>query len=186
LPGTGVNAFIELKADSARSNEGLYSLSSSHPSLPSALQVFASGGGGLVLSASSGTYIPSLATGTGNNPVCYTGSTGQLTHGNGSGCNISARRFKQDISESPYGLDAILQLEPVQFRYRPDTMIDSLGRTHLGFIADDVARVMPEVVTFNAEGQPHGLDYQGVIAALVRSIHELHREMATYRNREGQ
>ena len=57
--------------------------------------------------------------------------------------NASDRRLKQKIKSTKYGLDEVLKLEPV------DYVLKSNGLEQIGFIAQDVKPLIPEVVTGN-------------------------------------
>lgn len=53
----------------------------------------------------------------------------------------SDRRLKKDINPLNYGLDAVMKLKPVSYRW-----IEGKQDTKLGFIAQDVESVVPEIV----------------------------------------
>ena len=57
----------------------------------------------------------------------------------------SDRRLKKDIANSAYGLAAINQLIPRTYKHR-DVSKEMMG-TQIGFIADEVESVIPEVVS---------------------------------------
>ena len=57
----------------------------------------------------------------------------------------SDRRLKKDIANSTYGLAAINQLIPRTYKHR-DVSKEMLG-TQIGFIADEVESVIPEVIS---------------------------------------
>ena len=57
----------------------------------------------------------------------------------------SDRRLKKDIANSTYGLAAINQLIPRTYKHR-DVSKEMIG-TQIGFIADEVESVIPEVVS---------------------------------------
>jgi hypothetical protein len=62
---------------------------------------------------------------------------------------ISGAETKQDIEPYTRGLDAILNLNPVQFRYRPGTPFataDEPSQPLFGLIADEVRPFVPEIV----------------------------------------
>ena len=57
---------------------------------------------------------------------------------------FSDRNTKNDIRELNLGLDEILRLNPVSFKYNDN--ISANNRTHLGLIAQDVENIIPQVV----------------------------------------
>jgi hypothetical protein len=65
----------------------------------------------------------------------------------GSWLTFSDRRVKEDIAPYEHGLEAILALAPVQFRYRAGTpFADARHTVRLGLVAQDVEPVLPEIV----------------------------------------
>jgi hypothetical protein len=111
-----------------------------------------------------------LNTGTGGNYLCIDPITGEILRGNGSACTASSMRFKDNVNDISYGLDAVLRLRPVSFTYKPE--MNSGTSTHLGFIAEEVAGVIPELVSRNTNGEVQGLDYPTVTAVLTKAIQE--------------
>lgn len=78
--------------------------------------------------------------------------------------NTSSRRFKTNIRPLENALDKVLQMQGVTFEWK-----DS-GLPSMGLIAEDVARVAPEVVVTDEAGDPAGIDYGRVSALLVESV----------------
>ena len=79
----------------------------------------------------------------------------------------SDRRLKTGIRDIERGLDAVLDLRPVSFTWREDG--DSAS---LGLVAQDVADVLPEVVSVPDGDGPLGVDYTELVAVLVDAIQE--------------
>lgn len=96
--------------------------------------------------------------------------------------STSDRREKKEIQPLQYGLNQLMQLKPVTFKWN-NPQIDNSNK-HLGFIAQDLQEVLPEVVVdsewIEVEGQGKvwkkapllGVSYAEVIPVLVRSIQE--------------
>jgi hypothetical protein len=62
---------------------------------------------------------------------------------------ISGLETKQDVAPYTRGLDAVLQLNPVSFRYKPGTPFaspDEPSKPLFGLIADEVKPIVPEIV----------------------------------------
>jgi len=77
----------------------------------------------------------------------------------------SDRRLKENIRKIGYGLEAIEKLRPVQFLKQ--------GKESLGFIAQEVNEVIPEVVeNAGKEEVMAGLRYTEIIPVLVKAIQE--------------
>ena len=58
----------------------------------------------------------------------------------------SDARIKQDIVPYSTGLAAVLQLNPVEYSFIPETGLDSTRR-HIGVIGQEVQPIMPEMIT---------------------------------------
>lgn len=84
----------------------------------------------------------------------------------------SDRRLKTDIEELDGGLDAVLDLRPVSYRWRNDG-----DETKLGLIGQEVADVLPEVVELPEGDDGYlGLDYDEIVAVLIDAIQEQQAE----------
>jgi hypothetical protein len=94
--------------------------------------------------------------------------------------NPSDERLKDDITDLQYGLNEILQLRPVSYNWKNDTI--NQGK-QFGFIAQEVQEIMPELIseftTFEDEEEVVrlGLDKEGIYATLVNAIKELKAEI---------
>jgi len=114
-------------------------------------------------------YDPTLpSTGT-NNPLCWAAS-GLF------GTCTSSIKYKEDISQLDLGLSVVERLNPVQFRWK------SNGEEDIGFIAEDVEKVNPILVTYN-DGRIQGVKYQQLTAVLVSAIKELNKVNKELRSR---
>jgi hypothetical protein len=82
----------------------------------------------------------------------------------------SDRRLKTDIRDLEGGLDAVLDLRPVSYTRRDDG-----DDTHLGFVGQEVADVVPEVVNDPDDGYL-GLDYMELVAVLVDAVQDQQAE----------
>jgi hypothetical protein len=87
------------------------------------------------------------------------------------GGNVSASAYttrsdfnlKDDIFDLKYGLNDILKLQPVEYIYK------SNGSKQLGFIAQDIGTILPEVVSFE---ESMSVNYQAIIPILTKAIQE--------------
>jgi hypothetical protein len=90
--------------------------------------------------------------------------------------DVSDRRLKKDIRSLDSALDKILSTEGVSFVMKNDPE----ERTEIGVIAQDVEKVLPElVVTKNDEMQSKSVNYIGFIGYLIESIKEIYVQMMT-------
>lgn len=79
----------------------------------------------------------------------------------------SDERLKKDIEELPYGLEHIEALRPVAYKFKKGEDV-----VKLGFIAQEVKEVLPEVVD-GAEETNYGVSYDEIIPVLVKAVQEL-------------
>ncbi|MGA7304376.1 MAG: tail fiber domain-containing protein [Rhodothermales bacterium] len=81
----------------------------------------------------------------------------------------SDRRLKQAITPIGYGLRDVMRLEPVTYEWRAHPE----QGTKLGLIAQDVAPIIPEVISGSAdENKFLGLNYAELVPVLVKAIQE--------------
>ncbi len=93
--------------------------------------------------------------------------------------NVSDRKFKTNIHPIEKPLEKIMQLNGVNFNWINKSWGD---KSQIGFIAQDVEKVLPEVVTKN--GDNYGMQYAPIAALLVegmkaqqKKIDELEKEI---------
>jgi hypothetical protein len=94
-------------------------------------------------------------------------SAGQL------GTVSSSRRFKDDIKPMDRSSEAILGLKPVTFHYKSD----SKGTPKFGLIAEQVARVNPDLVVRDEQGEVYTVRYEAVNAMLLNEFLKEHGQM---------
>ncbi len=103
-----------------------------------------------------------------------------LTVGQGKGAafadswsTYSSRRWKTNIQTLPNALAKVEQLRGVTYELK-----DS-GRHEIGVIAEEVGQVVPEVVTFEANGKDaQGVDYSRLTAVLIEAMKEQQLQIA--------
>lgn len=96
----------------------------------------------------------------------------------------SARRFKQDIVPMDLVIDDVLALEPVCFRAKVDVQAWQEGKTpeptcEPGFIADDLVGTSLEPFVQFTNGEPAGIHYDRVAAALIPVLQDLHHRVTS-------
>lgn len=76
------------------------------------------------------------------------------------------------------GLELIRKLKPAIFRYKPNHTEDN--RKHFGFIAQDIAEILPMdefmIVKLDDQGY-HTLDHGQLVAPLVKAVQELSKQV---------
>jgi trimeric autotransporter adhesin len=108
------------------------------------------------------TFIAGIA-GTGlTGAQVVVNSTGKL------GVVTSSARFKNDIKPLKDASEAILKLKPVMFRYKKE--IDPDAACQFGLVAEEVDKVMPELVIHDEEGKPFTVHYDAVNAMLLNEF----------------
>ena len=95
-----------------------------------------------------------------------------VVDGNGQlGTVASSARFKKNIKPMDKTSEAILALKPVSFQYRSD----SKGTPQFGLIAEEVAKVNPDLVVRNRNGEIYSVRYEAVNAMLLNEFLKEHR-----------
>jgi hypothetical protein len=84
----------------------------------------------------------------------------------------SSARWKTDIQTMDGALAKVLQLRGVSYEYTPTQKRD------IGMIAEEVGRVVPEVVTYETNGiDAQSIDYARLTAVLVEAVKEQQQEI---------
>ncbi|MGH9805752.1 MAG: tail fiber domain-containing protein, partial [Terriglobia bacterium] len=96
--------------------------------------------------------------------------TGQL------GVRASSARFKEAIKPMDKASEALLALKPVTFRYKKE--LDPNAIPQFGLIAEQVAKVDPDLVARDVEGKPFTVRYDEVNAMLLNEFLKEHRKVA--------
>ena len=91
------------------------------------------------------------------------------------GVMTSSARYKEAIQPMREASEAILSLEPVTFRYRKE--FDPAAVPQFGLIAEQVAKVDPDLVARDEEGKPYTVHYEAVNAMLLNEFLKEHRKL---------
>ena len=91
-------------------------------------------------------------------------SAGQL------GTLSSSRRFKNEIKPMDSASEALLALKPVTFQYKSD----KTGTPQFGLIAEEVAKVNPDLVVRDKDGEIYTVRYDAVNAMLLNEFLKEH------------
>ena len=96
----------------------------------------------------------------------------------------SSERFKDEIKPMNKASEAILALKPVTFRYKKE--IDAEHTLRFGLVAEEVAKVNPDLVVRDKNGEIYTVRYDQVNAMLLNeflkehsTVQELKKEIAT-------
>ena len=93
----------------------------------------------------------------------------------------SSRRYKEEITPMEKASEPILRLKPVTFRYKKD--VDPDQALSFGLIAEDVARINPELITRDKDGKPQTVRYEAVNAMLLNEFLKEHRKVQQQEDR---
>ena len=89
------------------------------------------------------------------------------------GTTTSSARYKEAIKPMDQTSEAILGLKPVTFHYKSD----SKGTPQFGLIAEEVARVNPDLVVRDENGEIYTVRYEAVNMMLLNEFLKAHRKM---------
>jgi hypothetical protein len=96
----------------------------------------------------------------------------------GDWTNASDRRLKSQIQPINYGLKELMQLQPSTYT------VNATGEKHIGFIAQDLKKIVPEVVSGTEgdmkNGETLGVSYGNMVALLTKAIQEQQGKIENY------
>jgi hypothetical protein len=95
-------------------------------------------------------------------------STGQL------GVTVSSERFKTAIAPMATASEKLQQLRPVTFELKSD----ATGTRQFGLIAEEVAKVYPELVVRDASGRIDGVRYEEFAPMLLNEMQKEQHKIA--------
>jgi hypothetical protein len=98
----------------------------------------------------------------------YITSSGQL------GVQPSSERYKADIEPLGNRTERLSELRPVSFKYRNDPS----GTVQYGLVAEEVARVYPELVVRGADGRINGVRYEELTPLLLHEVQQQQAQIA--------
>ncbi len=101
-----------------------------------------------------------------NNGIFLTTETGAFLTSDGTWTDASDESLKTNIQDLSYGLREVNQLQPRSFEFKKS------GQSSIGFIAQEVEGVAPEVVSDSGMGTK-GVAYGQMTALLVNAVQEL-------------
>jgi hypothetical protein len=100
--------------------------------------------------------------------------------GGGVWADVSDARMKANVQDYTRGLDAVLELRPVTYNFKPETERDTSVR-YVGLIAQEAEVPMPELVTSKAQtigklthSDMRSLDSTALTFALINAVKTLH------------
>jgi hypothetical protein len=106
-------------------------------------------------------------------PLLIDSITGQL------GTTPSSKRYKENITNIDDLSEELMQLRPVTFTYKNDTV----GQLHYGLIAEEVANILPNAVNYNKYGDPENVRYHEFPIILLNELQKQQKIIADLLNR---
>ena len=103
------------------------------------------------------TYIAGIFNSAASGDAVEVSSTGKL------GIVVSSARYKRDIHDMDNASSNLLKLRPVTFVYKQDPQ----GERQYGLIAEEVARIYPELVVYGTDGKVVSMRYHELIPMLL-------------------
>ena len=96
-------------------------------------------------------------------------SDGRLGH------DVSSRRYKEDVKPMDEVSEILFALEPVTYHYKKE--IDPTGSVGYGLIAEEVAKLNPDLALRNAKGEIEGVQYQQINIMLLNEFLKEHKRI---------
>lgn len=129
--------------------------------------------------STSGVFLNTVASDAGvtDSTVCQDTTSHKVYSGAGTAgtcLGTSSKRFKKWIHAEDVDLEKMLSIKVKRFRYL-EGYGDGGAREQAGFLAEDVAKVYPDLVGLDANGKPQSVDYMGFVPRLVSSVQDLDR-----------
>ena len=97
----------------------------------------------------------------------------------------SDKNLKTNIIPIENAIDKVLQLNGVEFDFISGNYTGYLGVHQIGLIAQDVSKVIPEVVSKNNDGTL-GLSYQHLVPLLIEAMKEQQEQINDLKRRIGE
>jgi len=94
----------------------------------------------------------------------------------------SDSKLKTNVKDIDYGLDTIMKLKPKQYDWKKD------NRKDIGFIAQEVEEVIPEIVKDNEwfDDKIKTMDYEKLTAVLIKAVQEQQKQIDKLKNKLGE
>lgn len=122
-----------------------------------------------------------LGNGTLDYYVCSSGGINGILYYAGS-CAASDERLKKNIHNMSDALTLVNKLRPVEFEWKSP---EKPKGVHLGFIAQDVEKIFPDVVTTGETDGMKAIKYEILVAPVVKALQEVAAENQKLKSQLG-
>jgi hypothetical protein len=120
-----------------------------------------------------GTHMRTFVAGISGSPIT---GTRVVVNSNGRlGTLASSQRFKDNIKPMDKASESILALAPITFHYKKE--IDPEGIPQFGLVAEEVAKVNPDLIVRDEKGEIYTVRYDAVNAMLLNEFLKEHRKV---------
>lgn len=163
------NTFIGFQAGdyNTTGSNNIY-IGSTGPSSGTESNTIRIGGGAISIGPQTATYIVGIyGVNAGGIPVTIN-ANGQL------GAPTSSLRFKEQVHDMGDSTAGLMKLRPVTFVYKPE-YADGEPTLQYGLIAEEVAKIYPELVAYDNDGQPYAVRYQYLNTMLLNEAQKQYR-----------
>ncbi len=122
----------------------------------------------------------------GVNGVTVSSGTQVFIDSNGQlGTVTSSIRYKEDIDDMGDASQNLMKLRPVTFHYKAG-VDDGSHLLQYGLVAEEVAKVYPALVQYDAKGQPQTVRYHWINAMLLNEVQKQHANAEAQQARVGE
>jgi hypothetical protein len=135
------------------------------PSIAGAIHVSNASGHGLQITNTTGSKNRRMYISSGGILYFWNGTNEAYLTDAGAWTNASDARLKKNVRNIEYGLDTVLSTQPRHYER------NDVDGTHIGFVAQELQNVIPEVVSGDPERQL-GVDYGSLVAVAFKAIQE--------------
>ncbi|MFL6354841.1 MAG: tail fiber domain-containing protein [Bryobacteraceae bacterium] len=168
----GANIAIGTAAGQNVAGSGSYNIEIGNQGTPTDSNVIRIGTPGEQMS----TFIAGINTSSVAGSPVIVNSSGQL------GILLSSERYKEDVQDMGNVSDSLMRLRPVTFHYK---RAEEDGRKPLnyGLIAEEVAKVYPELVVYGEHGKIESVQYHQLPALLLNELQKQHQTIQELQER---
>jgi hypothetical protein len=101
--------------------------------------------------------------------ITVTGAAVLVSSGSQLGVAVSSIKYKENVQPMGDISSKLLECQPVTFNYKED----KIKHTHFGMIAEDVQKIIPELVLSDDEGNPMTIAYHEMPPMLLNELIKL-------------